>query len=325
MASFLLRRCAAALLLLFLVLTVTFFLVHIAPGDPVTFFESRNMTVAQHARLLHLYGLDRPLPVQYLDWLKAVALHGDWGISFSAQRPVALLIGEALPATLLLAGAALVVQYGLGLLLGVAAARRPGSAVDHLIRVFSLLLYSQPNFWLGLMAILLFSLTFPILPASHLHSVGFEELGLAGRLLDLARHLALPALVIGLHGAAQTTRFVRGSLLEVMGRDYITTARAKGLSERRVVWVHGMRNAVLPLIQVFALSFSNLLSGSLVTEVVFAWPGLGRLSFDAILARDYPVVLATTALGAVLVVAGNLLADLLQGWADPRLRHANHA
>src|SRR5262249_13268294 len=151
MARFLVRRLAAALLLLFLVLSITFFLVHIAPGDPVTFFESRNMTPEQHARLLHLYGLDRPLPVQYLDWLKAVALHGDWGISFSAQRPVAVLIGEALPATLLLAVAALVFQYGLGILLGVAAARRPGSAADHLIRILSLLFYSQPVFWLGLM------------------------------------------------------------------------------------------------------------------------------------------------------------------------------
>jgi peptide/nickel transport system permease protein len=322
MAKFLIRRLAAALLLLLLVLTITFFLVHVAPGDPVSLFEDKNMTAEQHAYLLHLYGLDRPLPVQYLDWLRAVALHGDWGISFSAQRPVAALLAEALPPTLLLASAALVVQYGLGLLLGVAAARRPGTATDHLIRFFSLLFYSQPVFWLGLMAVLLFSLAFPILPASHMRSVGAAEMGTAARLADLARHMVLPVLVIGLHGAAQSTRFVRGSLLEVLSREYITAARAQGLSERRVVWVHGLRNALLPLIQVFSLSLSGLLSGSLLTEVVFAWPGVGRLNFDAILARDYPVVLATTALSAVLVVVGNLLADLLQGWADPRLRHA---
>jgi peptide/nickel transport system permease protein len=322
MAKFLIRRLAAALLLLLLVLTITFFLVHVAPGDPVSLFEDKNMTAEQHAYLLHLYGLDRPLPVQYLDWLRAVALHGDWGISFSAQRPVAALLAEALPPTLLLASAALVVQYGLGLLLGVAAARRPGTATDHLIRLFSLLFYSQPVFWLGLMAVLLFSLAFPILPASHMRSVGAAEMGTAARLADLARHMVLPVLVIGLHGAAQSTRFVRGSLLEVLSREYITAARAQGLSERRVVWVHGLRNALLPLIQVFSLSLSGLLSGSLLTEVVFAWPGVGRLNFDAILARDYPVVLATTALSAVLVVVANLLADLLQGWVDPRLRHA---
>jgi peptide/nickel transport system permease protein len=322
MAKFLIRRFAAALLLLLVVLTLTFFLVHLAPGDPLSFFEERRMTVAQHTYLLHLYGLDRPLPIQYLAWLSAVALHGDWGISFSAQRPVSALLKEALPATLLLATAALVLQYGLGLLLGVTAARRPGSLADHLIRFLSLLLYSQPVFWLGLMAILLFSLAWPILPASHMRSVDAGEMGSVARLADLGRHLLLPALVIGLRGAAQTARFVRGSLLEVLSREYILTARAKGLSERRVVWVHGLRNALLPLIQVFALSLSGLLSGSLLTEIVFAWPGVGRLSFEAIILRDYPVILATTALSAVLVVAGNFLADLLQGWADPRLRNA---
>jgi peptide/nickel transport system permease protein len=317
---FLIRRLAAALLLLFLVLTFTFFLVHLAPGDPVSLFDNGHMTAAQHTHLLHLYGLDRPLPVQYFDWLGA-ALRGDWGISFEAQRPVAELVGAALGPTLLLAGTALILQYGLGLLLGVAAARRQGSAADHLIRLLSLLLYSQPVFWLALMAILLFSLKFPILPASHMRSVGADEMGTAARFADLVHHLALPALVMGLRGASGVTRFVRGSLLEVLSREYITAARAKGLSERRVIWVHGVRNAIVPLIQVFALSLSGLLSGSLVTEVIFAWPGLGRLSFDAILSRDYPVVLATTALSAFLVVAGNLLADLLQGWADPRVRH----
>jgi peptide/nickel transport system permease protein len=319
---FLIRRFAAALLLLLLVLTVTFFLAHLAPGDPLGQVEDSHMTAAQKAHLKALYGLDQPLPVQYLAWLQAIALHGDWGTSFAEERPVATMIAEALGPTLLLALAALAVQYGLGLLLGVAAARRPGTAADHLIRLVSLLVYSQPVFWLGLMAVLLLSLTFPILPASHMRSVGAADLATLPRLADLGRHLVLPALVLGLHGAAGTARFVRGSLLEVLSKEYITAARAKGLAERRVVWVHGVRNALLPLIQVFALSLSGLLSGALVTEVVFAWPGLGRLTFDAVLGRDYPVVLATTALSAILVVACNLLADLLQGWADPRLRDA---
>jgi peptide/nickel transport system permease protein len=322
MSRFLIQRLAAALLLLFLVLTVTFCLVHLAPGDPLGLAEDAHMTAAQKAHLKHVYGLDRPLPEQYFVWLSAVVLHADWGISFADQRPVTALLAGALPPTLLLAAAALLVEYSLGLLLGVAAARRPGTAADHLIRILSLLLFSQPVFWLGLMAVLLFSLVFPILPASHMRSVDAEELGAAARLADLGRHLVLPALVLGLQGAARIARFVRGSLLEVLGRDYINTARAKGLSERRVVWVHGMRNALLPLIQVFALSLSGLLSGALVVEVVFAWPGLGRLTFEAVLDRDYPVVLATTALSALLVVGANLLADLLQGWADPRLRDA---
>ncbi|HTQ79794.1 MAG TPA: ABC transporter permease, partial [Thermoanaerobaculia bacterium] len=251
MARFALRRCAAALLLLLLVLSVTFFLVHAAPGDPLGMVEDQRMTAEQREHLRALYGLDRPLPVQYLAWLSAVALHGEWGISFENQRPVTRLISEALPATLLLAVAALSLQYGLGLFLGVAAARHRGTLADHALRLFSLLLYSQPVFWLGLMAVLLFSLVWPILPASHMHDVGADEMGSLGRLADLARHLVLPTLVLGLPSAARIARFVRGSLLEVLGREYITTARSKGLSERRVIWVHGVRNALLPLIQVF--------------------------------------------------------------------------
>jgi peptide/nickel transport system permease protein len=321
LARLLLRRFAAALLLLYLVLSATFFIIHIAPGDPVALFEGRRMTAEQHAHVLHLLGLDRPLPVQYVDWLTAVALHFDWGVSFTG-RNVSTMIREALPATLLLAGCALTVQYGLGLLLGVAAARRAGRWVDHLIRFPTLVFYSQPVFWLGLMAILLFSLTFPILPASHMHSVDAESLGPVAWLLDLARHLVLPTAVVGLHGASQVARYVRNQVLEELPKDYVTAARAKGLPERRVIWGHAVRNALVPVLQAFGLSFSALLSGSLVTEVIFSWPGLGRLTFDAVLARDYPVVLATTALSAIGVVAGNLLADLLLLWADPRVRHA---
>lgn len=321
MTRFLLRRLAASLLLLFLVLTVTFFLLHLAPGDPSNFIQNDSAPREYREHLRSLYGLDRPLPEQYLRWLGAVA-RGDWGVSFSQHRPVARALADALPATLLLAGSALLVQYGAGLALGVAAARRQGKAADHLIRVGSLLLYSQPVFWLGLMAVLLFSLRWPILPASHLRSVGAEDWGTAARLADLARHLVLPALVLGLSEAGGTARFVRNSLLEVMGREYMRTARAKGLSERRVIWVHGMRTALLPVIQLFALSLPALLNGSLVTEVVFALPGLGRLTVDAIYARDYPLILATTAFGAALVLAGNLLADLLQALTDPRTRDA---
>lgn len=322
MTRFLLRRLAASLLLLFLVLTVTFFLLHLAPGDPASLLTENSRAPREYRdHLRALYGLDRPLPEQYLRWLGTVA-RGDWGMSYSQHRPVTRALGDALPATLLLAGCAMLVQYGAGLALGVAAARRRGSAADHLIRVGSLLLYSQPVFWLGLMAVLLFSLRWPILPASHLRSVGAEDWGAAARLADVARHMVLPALVLGLAEAGGTARFVRNSLLEVMGREYIRTARAKGLSERRVVWVHGMRTALLPVIQLFALSLPALLNGSLVTEVVFALPGLGRLTFDAIYARDYPLILASTAFGAVLVLAGNLLADLLQALTDPRTRDA---
>ena len=227
---------------------------------------------------------------------------------------------EAIPATAILALAVLAVEGFAALLLGVAAARRQGTALDHVLRVGTVLLFSLPVFWLGLMAILLFSYVWPILPASHMRSVDADRMSAFGRLLDLGWHLVLPAMVLGLSRAGGTARFVRAGFLEVMSQDYIRTARAKGLSERRVVWVHGMRNTLPPLIQVFALSLPSLLSGSLISEVVFSWPGLGRLTFDAILTRDYPLVLGATAFSAVLVVLGNLLADVLHALSDPRVR-----
>jgi peptide/nickel transport system permease protein len=320
--GYLLRRLAAAALLLWLVLTATFVLLRLVPGSPVVILSDLPIPRQQKLDLIHAYGWDRPLPEQYLRWLGAVVLHGDWGISYAQLRPVSGVVAEALPATLLLAAAALLIEYGVGLALGVAAARRSGSALDKSIRVVMLLLYSQPLFWLGLMAILLFSYRLGWLPASHMHSVGADEMGSGERLADLGKHLLLPAMTLGLAQAGGAARFVRASLLDVMGRDYIRTARAKGLPERRVVWVHGMRGALVPVIQLLALSVTGLLSGALITEVVFAWPGLGSLTFDAILARDSPVLLATTAISAILVVGCNLIADLLHAAADPRVRDA---
>lgn len=323
MSAFLLRRLAASLLLLLLVLSVTFLLLHLIPGDATrTGDGSSRMTAEQRENLRRVLGLDRPLHEQYLSWLQGAVLRGDLGTSFSQQRPVTEAILNALPGTLLLAAAALFIEFGAALLLGVAAARRPGTAVDHSIRIGTLLLFSQPVFWLGLMAILLFSYVWPVLPAGHMRSVGADEMGAGERLFDLLRHLLLPALVLGLTNAGATARFVRGSLLEVLGRDYIRTARAKGLSERRVVWVHGMRNALPPLLQLLALTLPALLNGSLVTEVVFSWPGLGRLTFGAILARDFPLILGTVAVSAILVISGNLVADVLHALSDPRVRDA---
>jgi peptide/nickel transport system permease protein len=247
-------------------------------------------------------------------------VRGDFGISLYERRPAARVAAEALPATLLLAATALVCEAGGGLLLGVAAARRRGSAADQVLRITSLVLYSQPTFWLGLMAILVFSYLWPVLPASHMHSVGAEQMGRWGRLLDLGRHLALPALVMGVSEAGGRARFVRASLIEAMSGDHIRTARAKGLSERRVVWVHGLRTAVIPLVQLSGISLPLLLSGALIVEVIFSWPGLGRLTFGAILTRDYPLVLCTTAFAGAMVVAGSLAADLALAALDPRVR-----
>jgi peptide/nickel transport system permease protein len=317
--GFLLRRLAASLLLLFLVLSATFVLIHLAPGDPSQPGEGSRMQAAQRENLRRIFGTDRPLAEQYVRWLRAT-VQGNWGSSYFQQRPVRDMVTEALRPTFLLALSALLVEYAVALPLGVAVARRPGSALDHGVRIVSLVLNSQPIFWLGLMAILLFTQVWPVLPSSLMVSLDHESMSAAGRLLDRLRHLALPALVLGLWSCGPTLRFVRASLLEVMGRDYIRTARAKGLSERRVVWVHGLRTALAPILQIFALSLSNFLSGSLITEVIFSWPGMGRLAFQAAQTRDYPVVLAATALAAVFVLAANLLADLLHAATDPRVR-----
>ena len=302
MPGFLLRRLAASLLLLYLILTVTFFLIHLAPGDPARISEDQRMTREQRDRLHRIYRLDRPLPEQYLAWLNAVALHGDWGYSFSHQRAVTAVIADFLPRTLLLAGTSLAVEYAASLLLGIAAARRSGGAADHAIRILAVLLSAQPVFWLGLMAILLFSYVWPVFPANG--------------------HLALPALVLGLYSAGSTLRFVRGNLLEVMSRDFIRAARAKGLSEARVVWVHGLRNALTPLIQLFGMAIPARLNGALIVEVLFSWPGIGWLIFTSVATRDYPLILGTTALSGILVAAGSLVADLMHAAADPRVRNA---
>ena len=250
----------------------------------------------------------------------AVLLRGDWGVSYVHARPVLKVIAERVPATLLLTGMALGLQFALGLVLGVTAARRANKPADHLIRMTSLLFYSLPLFWTGLMALMLLSHRWSLFPAGHMTSVGADALSPLARLIDLLHHLTLPVLVLVLGGAGVVARFARNSLLEVLQQDYIRTARAKGLGENRVVWIHAMKNAATPLVQLLGLSLPFLLSGSLIVEVVFSWPGLGRLTYDSIQARDYPVILATTALAGVLVIAGNFLADLVQAVIDPRVR-----
>ena len=323
MANFVVRRIVASLLLVFLVLSLTFFFIRLAPGDPAALFDDDRIPMSYREELRHIYGLDRPLGRQYVSWLVAVLVDFDWGVSFRQQRPVTELLAERLPNTLLLASTALAVQLLAGLWWGVRAARAPGSASDHVVRLVSLVLYSIPTFWLGLMALLAFSYSWRLLPPGHMSSVGAGELSAPGRLLDLLHHLLLPALVLGLGSAGAVARFLRAGLLDVLEQDFIRTARAKGLSEGRVLWAHALRNAAAPLVQLFGLSLPLLLSGALVVEVVFSWPGVGRLTYEAILTRDYPVILATTALTAILVVAGNLIADVAQALIDPRVRHAS--
>ncbi len=320
MLAFLLRRVLASVLLVFALLTVVFFVVHIAPGDPLQRFVEPDVDPRMIEALRERFGLDQPLPVQYVRWLRAVLWEFDFGISVAAQRPVRELVAQALPNTLRLGLWALGVRFALGIALGVWAAVRCGRWTDSALRVSALLLYSLPNFWLGIMLLLAFAWNLHWFPPGQMQSLDHASLGWGARVLDDLRHLVLPVCVLGVGGAASTLRFMRAGLLEVLSHDYVRAARAKGLPERTVVGKHAMRNAVLPVVTLLGLSLPGLVGGTIVVEHVFSWPGMGTLTLDAIAQRDYPVILATTFLSGVVVVLGNLLTDVTYALLDPRIR-----
>ncbi len=319
MIRYIVRRVLMAIPLLWALATITFFLVRLAPGDPLALYYNPEIDPSVMEAVRERLGLDQPIHIQYVKWLGALA-QGELGVSFKHHRPVAEILAETIPNTLLLTSLALLFDLGLGVLLGVVAAARQYSRVDHVTSLVALFLYSMPGFWLGLMMIILFALKLGWLPASQMESVDAEFLPFGPRLLDRAAHLVMPVFVLGIASAASVARYMRGSLLEVIRQDYVRTARAKGLSERRVVFGHALRNALLPIITLLGLYLPFLISGAVVTETIFAWPGMGRLTIDAIFSRDYPVVMAANLLAGVMVVFGNLFADVLYGMADPRIR-----
>jgi peptide/nickel transport system permease protein len=320
-ARALLARLASTLLAVWIVLTAVFFLLRLLPGGPGAAFEDPRVPQEQRQRLRAIYGLDRPLPEQYARWLGGIA-RGEWGYSLSQHRPVGRILRETAPKTALLSSAALAIEFALGLALGVAAAKRAGSATDRALRVFSLTLWSLPTFWLGLMLLAALTVALPLFPPGAMRSVEAAGWSWPRRGFDLAWHLALPAAAIGLPAAAATARFVRAMLLERLGEPFVQSARARGLSERRVLWLHALRSGLAPIAQLAGLSLATLLSGTLAVEVVFGWPGIGRATFDALVARDYPLLMAGTALSAGFVLAGSFFAEALQTWLDPRLRDA---
>jgi len=321
MAWLVARRLLAAIPLLFGVLTLVFVLVESAPGDPSgVLLGERPVPPEVRARIVEAYGLDRPPVERYLRWLGAVTLRGELGWSVSRARPVTRAIGDALPSTLLLAGAALLIYVIAGTGIGVAAARWRGRWPDRALGGASLVLFSMPVFWIGLLAILALSSGLGWFPPGSTHSVGADAWPPVRRTADLLWHLALPAGILGLTSAAALSRFVRSEMLAALGEEFVRAASARGASGRRVLFGHALCNSLLPAVTLVGMSVPVLVSGSLVTEVVFAWPGMGRLAYDAILARDLPVVLATTLLSSVLVIAGNLAADLVLAAVDPRIR-----
>ena len=321
MRTYILRRLLQAIPLLLGVSAVTFLVLKLAPGDFLnTMAENPGISAETIDSLRHRFGLDRPWWVQYGLYLRNVFLHFDFGESFSRHQPVFTALREGLGNTLLLAGAAALVTWCLAIPLGVLAAVRQFSWVDKTLSVLSFMWLSIPEVLSGLLLLFLAART-GWLPVGGMHSLEWDQLDLAGKAVDLLRHIALPALVVGLIPLAGRMRQMRANLLDVLRLDYVTTARAKGLDERHVVFKHALRNAINPLITLFGFTLGSLVSGSFIAEVIFAWPGLGRITLDALLAKDQYLVMGSVLMAATVLVAGNLIADLLLAIADPRIAY----
>jgi peptide/nickel transport system permease protein len=326
MGAFVLRRLLGAIPLLIGIATILFFVLRLAPGDPTTFYFNPNIPPDVIEQLRRNLGLDQPLHIQYVRWI-ASFFTGDFGYSFAQSRPVRDILLEALPNTLMLTGSALVLVFVIGILIGVLQAVRQYSIFDSASSVLSLFFYSMPTFWLALMLMLLFSLKahqwgWPIaLPPTGITSVDYEFMSVGEKIRDRIAHLVLPVSTLTLALAAGVARYTRGQMLEVVRQDYIRTARAKGLPERTVIMKHALRNSMLPVISLLGLYLPLLFSGAVFIEVIFAWPGMGRIIVDSIFQRDYPLVMATSFAFAVVVVLGNLVADVLYAVADPRIRY----
>ncbi len=316
MARYALRRVLQAVPLLLGITLGIFLLIRLVPGGPLSAYEGNpDVTPQDMARLRQQLGLDAPLPVQYVRWLGHLG-RGDLGWSLVTHRPVTSMIAERLGNTAYLMGLALGLTFAIALPAGIISARRQYSWFDHAVTTLSFAGFSMPTFWSGLLAILVFSVWLRWLPAGGMYTVG-EAFSLG----DHLRHLVLPLGILTLFSAARYTRYLRASMLEVLGQDYIATARAKGLGERVVIHKHALKNATIPVVTIVALDLPQLFSGALITETMFSWPGMGRLFWEATLRLDYPVLMAVMTVSAVLVVLFNLAADLAYGFLDPRIRY----
>lgn len=314
------RRALSGLAVIVGVVTLMFFLIRMAPGDPALLLVGPTATQEQLAAQREALGLDRPLPSQYASWLGRF-LTGDWGSSIATGRPVRAMIGAAWPATVSLVGLSLLLSYLIGIVVGAIQATR-GGRLDTTLSVVTVTLFAVPGYWLGLMLVMVFTYWARALPAFGAAGLDSDFLTGWDKLADRLRHLALPLTTLTLIGIGGTARYVRGAMLDVRNAPHVAIARAKGLRPLQVTVRHVLRNALIPVLTLLGLSLPALFSGAVFIEAIFAWPGVGRIMVEAVGARDYPVVMAATAVSATLVVLGNLLAEALTTWADPRLRVA---
>lgn len=316
MLRFLLGRLGQSLILLFIVSLIGFSVLLLAPGGPMSQFAlTPGISKAELDKIAAQMGLDRPILVQYADWLWGL-VRGDWGNSFRDGRPVLEIIGGHLFATLLLMGSSTVIAVGLGTWIGIKGAVKRYSIFDYAATVGAMIALSIPTFWFGLVSIYIFSLRLGWLPAGNMFTIGDQTV------LDYLHHLIMPSVVLALVNVAIWSRYMRTATLEVINQDFVKTARAKGLSPRRVLMKHVVGNALIPMITLAGLQLPTLLGGALVTETVFTWPGMGRLFLDSLGYSDYPVIMGLLMFSAILVIIGNLAADLITAFVDPRIRLA---
>ncbi len=314
------RKLLLAIPLIWGVITLIFLLLQFSPGDATDRFFTPETPPEVRQMIEVKWGLDQPIHVQYVRMMGNM-LTGDFGRSIAQERPVFDIIGEALPNTLILSLVTIVLIFGVGVLLGTIQAVRQYSIVDNVITVVSLFFYSMPGFWLALMLVLFFSLKLGLLPAAGMmDAVEYDYMTRGEQILDRLKHLLLPGVALGIAFSAGVARYMRSSMLEVIHQDYIRTARAKGLPERTVIYKHALRNSLLPIVTLMGLQLRFLFSGSVLIEIIFAWPGMGRVIVTAIFSQDTPLIIACFFVYTILTVAGNLLADLTYSIVDPRIR-----
>jgi peptide/nickel transport system permease protein len=321
MRTYVLRRVLQTIPLLFGISLITFLLLYLAPGDFLNQMAENPAISAETIEAMRVrFGLDKPWYVQYAIYLRNVILHFDFGQSFSRHQPVFDVLREGFTNTLILAVAAAVVTWGLAVPLGVLAAVKQHSWIDRTFSLVAFIWLSVPEILSGLLLLMLAART-GWFPVGGMRSLDYDELDSISQFFDIAHHLVLPALVVGLIPLASRMRQMRGSLLDVLRLDYVTTARAKGLSERTVIVKHALRNALNPMITLFGYTLGALVSGSFIAEIIFSWPGLGRLTLEAILTQDQYLVMGAVLMASLVLIAGNLIADLLLAIADPRITY----
>lgn len=325
MLSSILKKSSELFITLIGITVLSFFIIHLVPGKPTDIYAELNPKITPEAieRLDKYYGLDKPIYIQYWSWVKRI-VRLDFGDSFSTDhRPVWNKIKERIPITLLINISSMIIIFLIAVPAGVISASKKDSLMDKITTVIVFIGFAIPSFWLALLCMMVFGVWLGILPISGKESMNFEMLSGYGKVLDMAKHLVLPVLISAFGGIAGVSRYMRGSMLEVIRQDYIRTARAKGLKEVKVIYKHALRNALLPIITILGLSVPGLIGGSVIFEQIFSIPGMGQLFYMSVMTRDYPLVMGILTIGAVLTLLGNILADIGYAIADPRIRRGS--